>query len=819
MAISPTQPKGPYLGFEGDITPGGVLHFLDKTTDSPKSIWADEELTVPADNPITLSSDGRTPYQVYYEVGTYTVRQYELIDDSIPTPVFPADYNLVTEWVDKGLEGTSDTGESYTTVETIQELTDLVDPNEFGFVQVLGYYSGDDNIDTRTYYWDSLSVASPDGGSILPSTLFGTGRWILKTSSDVIDVRWFGAIPSSGIDSNSAIISACAFAVNSENVKPVTVYFPQGTYSVVPGTINTVATIKVDEKVEFFNRLSGDFIFNIQYRYDLDSKRTKIQQSSSVGRVIFDFTNSNWGETSDELINPLMYQSIDECFTFSGSNKVLIESNITLDMQTQDHLLKSLVFRNDAKLTLEGVFELNVSKVSSSNNYVAHFDYIYAGQQLLSFESNVVLYSAWFSSDDALKFASKLDCNLVQNNSNALPNNYSLDLSDLRHITSNGGKITLLDNVTLTLPASLTGKLISANDTSNVFISNGVYRATNFYTQTESDVLGFVRAANNSLATADFNDEVISFNIDFSGSDIFVKNATFSGILTLDNSSFESCILSSDVSSTGIISLVEVTATGTLDAISLNARNSVINCTSELNIDTTLFDTCDLLSDITSQKMDIKNCNISSTITPTPTTDGFDFFIRHSKMDGGFIVPTGNDTCIRAYIHYNDVVPQGINYSPFDDSQMTVPLTGISNISIGSYRFGVSVKGNTPYTSYASTFGSLNTQTETIFLKQTEYEVSQVVATFAIDPLYTFLVPAVNEKLPCISATVTTALPASEQVVVSMSQWVDPGGIVAGEVYVNGTVGLPTPNGPFDGAIITVKYVGTQEENNYNRGP
>ena len=286
---SPRQPLGPYLGNSGEITPGGALYFLNPTTDVPKTLYTDTDLTVLADNPNFLDSSGRTSDQLFYGEGNYKVQQFVLIDPDMVSPVFPDDYAQIKEWEDEAYPGSGSAVGPATlnsiVVDTIQDLADNVSPTDYTMTGVLGYYTRNDKIDPRVYYWDPLSGLAADGGSVIQSSLIGTGRWILKTRTPVVDVRHFGAIPDSGFDCNAGITSACAFAVSSSNTKPLSVYFPQGTYIVVPGTIQTVATVKIDELAVFFNRIVGSFFLDVQLGFDID-KNSPMQHAASTGAAI-----------------------------------------------------------------------------------------------------------------------------------------------------------------------------------------------------------------------------------------------------------------------------------------------------------------------------------------------------------------------------------------------------------------------------------------------------------------------------------------------------------------------------------------------------
>lgn len=69
---------------------------------------------------------------------------------------------------------------------------------EFDRQQILlrGYYSDLPFNESVTYIWDASSTNTDDGGRYIKADTVSTGRWVLKHSRSVFDVRLFGARPS-----------------------------------------------------------------------------------------------------------------------------------------------------------------------------------------------------------------------------------------------------------------------------------------------------------------------------------------------------------------------------------------------------------------------------------------------------------------------------------------------------------------------------------------------------------------------------------------------------------------------------------------------
>ena len=107
-----------------------------------------------------------------------------------------------------------------------------------------GYVSAGDG-GHSTYYYDSASSATDDGGSVIAPDA-GTGRWLLITSGTV-NVKQFGAIADNSTDDTSAIQAAIDYAQNSTAGRAV--YFPPGEYKITESLVVTAAcTLYSDSK-------------------------------------------------------------------------------------------------------------------------------------------------------------------------------------------------------------------------------------------------------------------------------------------------------------------------------------------------------------------------------------------------------------------------------------------------------------------------------------------------------------------------------------------------------------------------------------------
>jgi hypothetical protein len=98
--------------------------------------------------------------------------------------------------------------------------------NEIAFV--LGYYAPGDG-GGGEFYWNASSIAVDDGGVTIPITGTATGRWIRTVTTDVIDVRWFGA-KGDNATNDTARLQACADYIKNNATLRRIMYFSSGYY-------------------------------------------------------------------------------------------------------------------------------------------------------------------------------------------------------------------------------------------------------------------------------------------------------------------------------------------------------------------------------------------------------------------------------------------------------------------------------------------------------------------------------------------------------------------------------------------------------------
>jgi hypothetical protein len=725
--LSPSHGLGPYFKLDATANVGGVLQFLDPDTVAPKSAYYDQALTVLSDNPITLDSSGRLPQQVFYGVGDYLVRSYSLIDPELASPTFPTDYALITQWIDSGLEAaTSTSATSLWTVDTIADLA-LVDPAEHVTVQVIGYFNKNDDIDNRVYKWNPLSVAGPDGGSVIVSSVLGTGRWELKFGGNTIDVRHFGAMPGSGIDCNAGFGAASAYAT-ATLINQKEVYVPAGSYQAAAGTINFTAPLKMSRDVFFYIPSPGTLFFNITNRFDLDMDQVLINPSS-LGDIILDFRTNTTAKAFGDLINPAWYVNKDKLFQYSGANFILIEEPLTLTLSVDANA--NLVFKKTGTITLLGTKKLKVLSVSFDSNTTGIFTHAYSGTTALEFDSTIDIYSSWFSSNETLKYASKTDCGLILNDNITLAASYTLDLTALRWIRSDGGAIILNDTSTLNAPNNLIGLIFSfigTADTSVLTIAGPRFNSANFFLGDSFNFRQFIRLANTLKGEANFNGAAISGTLDLTGlGNVRIRDLGIGQLLNCENgpSVYQTVTLD------GCRLFGTVGASYTL----FNLNNCIIQTTAPIDAHEVNIENCIIKENITAGVMNINNSTIDScTMIPDDRTGVWNFNITNNEFLGGFIIPNGSALSKRAYITGNDFQfpvggdPATTLYLPIDDSTFTVTGETVAYYDPSSgntahpIAYNVLSKNNTPWRyNYPNTDLTVGT-----VVAQTDFEIISV---------------------------------------------------------------------------------------------
>lgn len=223
-----TNPKFTLLDDNGNLASGACVYFYEPGTTTKKTIYTNQALTVAASNPITLDSRG--------EASIFGSGTYKIVANVAASPCPSTPDNITWTADNVGDIG----GATVNTVATIAALRGYSFSGAWpGSVSVQGYYTATDGAGGPKRTWVSGAAAGTyvdNGGSIIvPTGGDGSAAWVF-TSTDPLNVKWFGA-KGDGTNDDTAEINA-ALTVGTGQM----VYIPEGNYKisgslvVYPGT-------------------------------------------------------------------------------------------------------------------------------------------------------------------------------------------------------------------------------------------------------------------------------------------------------------------------------------------------------------------------------------------------------------------------------------------------------------------------------------------------------------------------------------------------------------------------------------------------------
>ena len=190
---------------------GGLMYTYKAGTTDPATTYSDDAGT-PNTNPIVLDSDGQCDL---------------FLDDAVSYRIILKNSAGVTQFDKDRIASLGSTQvQSFNSIAALRLRSGTTIANA---AKTLGYYSAGDG-GGNSFYWDSTSTATDNGGTVIkPTAVSGAGRW-LATDASYINVKQFGAVGDGVADDTTAISSA----IDEFN----TVYFPNGTYLFSGITIN-----------------------------------------------------------------------------------------------------------------------------------------------------------------------------------------------------------------------------------------------------------------------------------------------------------------------------------------------------------------------------------------------------------------------------------------------------------------------------------------------------------------------------------------------------------------------------------------------------
>ncbi|MFA5040001.1 MAG: hypothetical protein WC464_00005, partial [Bdellovibrionales bacterium] len=246
MAIEVTPPFQEFTDLSGAPLDNGYIYIGTENLNPEVnliSIYWDEAFTTPAANPVrTIAgypSRNGSPGRIFVK-SAYSI----IVKDKNSQLVYSSLSNNST--IQSAIVG------------TIAALRTTVYSGQ-PFVSVTGYYTAEDNIGVREYYWDATSTEADNGGTIIAVTGVATGRWKMKHSG-AVNVKWFGAKCDGATD--DTVETGLAKAVGDIIIEGDTIntsttmtsYYGNGTVYSSVGVLNTkfskMGSISTDSNIK-----------------------------------------------------------------------------------------------------------------------------------------------------------------------------------------------------------------------------------------------------------------------------------------------------------------------------------------------------------------------------------------------------------------------------------------------------------------------------------------------------------------------------------------------------------------------------------------
>ena len=269
----------------------GRLRFYSIGTTTPKTVFQDL-VNTPASNPQYTNSSSTLENQIFLDIGDYTVYFQRYLGSDINQMKTAPDEDFLT-YKQCDLNGPNalpvNSTPNAVTVNTIADLR-TVDPTVYQVVEVLGYYSVNDNIPPRTYYFSSSSISNDNFGTIIKPNALGTGRWLMGEVEE-IDVRYFGIFPN-GTSYNSNLTALISW-VGGSTSKCKSIRFVTGNYSFASATFYFQNKLILEPNVKFINATGiGSLDIHIMADYDIQTANPLVVDEAALQYVHIYFIGS-----------------------------------------------------------------------------------------------------------------------------------------------------------------------------------------------------------------------------------------------------------------------------------------------------------------------------------------------------------------------------------------------------------------------------------------------------------------------------------------------------------------------------------------------
>ena len=342
------------------------------------------------------------------------------------------------------------------TIGTIAELraTDPQTINEHGGVKMLtllGYSIAGDKAPIN-YVWDSTCTENDDGGAVIQVTINGesieTGRWVLKITSGIIDVRDFGVFPTAAVEPNTsnryAFSNAVTYAQN--NGYTLTAY-AGGCYDVSNITILGKLICGEDAVLAVADEYSCTI-------YNADSSVVFVRNDSSsmngsatiYGSTLY--SHQNGSNTNAVTVYPNQTMVLD-----TNLNYTLTYGNIKLDVRAEQTYPRVV---NNCEIISAGLIDYNAnSSFSNCRIKQSYFTSETTVAQICEMCSNCTTFPAdWDNRSDYITFVNNQAINKYE---------YILTAQNLNGTTTNTSSLFVTGSSTFTSTMNVNAALYCGN--------------------------------------------------------------------------------------------------------------------------------------------------------------------------------------------------------------------------------------------------------------------------------------------------------------------------------------------------------------------
>jgi len=171
---------------------GGLMYTYKAGTTENATTYSDDAGT-PNTNPIVLDSDGQCDL---------------FLDDAVSYRIILKNSAGVTQFDKDRIASLGSTQvQSFNSIAALRLRSGTTIANA---AKTLGYYSAGDG-GGNSFYWDSTSTATDNGGTVIkPTAVSGAGRW-LAVDASFVSVSQFGAVGGGIVDDTSAFTAAVSY--------------------------------------------------------------------------------------------------------------------------------------------------------------------------------------------------------------------------------------------------------------------------------------------------------------------------------------------------------------------------------------------------------------------------------------------------------------------------------------------------------------------------------------------------------------------------------------------------------------------------------